>query len=258
MKTFNFLVATFVALSLLSSCASSKKYQSALASQQSLQQKIDQLQKENEQLKSSTSTEQQAMDTKEQSINKEEDKLKALQSLIDQQRDALNNLRQEVCGAVKCFTPDQLTVEVHDGKLYVHMSDKLLFPTAGTDVNTEGKKAISYVADVLKKSDLEIDIEGHTDSVPIHNALNKDNWDLSARRATSVARIFIKDGVAPSRIIVSGRGKYLPLASNETAQGRQQNRRTDIVLAPKLDLLWKLAEEESNAQTGLNSTNNSQ
>jgi chemotaxis protein MotB len=258
MKTFSFIAATFVALTLLTSCASSKKYQSALVDKQALQQKYDQLQKENEQLKSSTSAEQQAMDTKEKSLTTEEDKLKELKSLIDQQRDALNNLRQEVCGAVKCFTPDQLTVEVRDGKLYVHMSDKLLFPTAGTDVNAEGKKAISYVADVLKKSDLEIEIEGHTDSVPIHNSLDKDNWDLSARRATSVARIFIEDGVQPTRMIVSGRGKYLPLASNATTEGRAQNRRTDIVLAPKLDQLWKLAEEESNDQTGLNKPNDNQ
>lgn len=101
-----------------------------MADKQALQQKYDQLQKENEQLKSSEASQQAAINTKEQSLDKEADKLKDLKSLIDQQRDALNNLRQEVCDAVKCFTPDQLTVEVRDGKLYVHLSDKLLFPTA--------------------------------------------------------------------------------------------------------------------------------
>jgi len=100
------------------------------------------------------------------------------------------------------------------------------------------------LAAVLANSDLEIMVEGHTDPVPISTERNKDNWDLSAHRATSVTRIMTENGIPAERIIASGRGQFHPLASNETTTGRQLNRRTEIVLAPKLDKLWKLTEQE--------------
>lgn len=100
------------------------------------------------------------------------------------------------------------------------------------------------LADLLASSDLEIMIEGHTDSIPIRTVRYEDNWALSVDRATTVARIMIENGVNNDRVIASGRGSTQPIASNETENGRQLNRRTEIVLAPKLDKLWKLAEEE--------------
>ena len=100
------------------------------------------------------------------------------------------------------------------------------------------------LAAVLKNSDLEIMVEGHTDDVPINTSRNKDNWDLSAHRATSATRIMIDNGVAPQRLLATGRSEYHPLAENSTSEGRQTNRRTEIVLAPKLDKLWKLTEQD--------------
>src|SRR5262249_44910859 len=132
---------------------------------------------------------QTALNEKEQTLNEEQQKLQDMKALIDAQRNAIRNLKQEVCSALKCFTPDELTIEVRDGKLYVSMSDKLLFPSGSDVVNARGKEAISMLAAVLNHSDLEIMVEGHTDAVPIHNSLNRDNWDLSVRRATSVTRI---------------------------------------------------------------------
>lgn len=235
---------------MLSSCASSKKYSEALASQKNLQQQYNDLQQKYnklEQQAQASASSQDEISKKQADLQKEEESLKDMKEIIQEQRDAINNLKQEVCDAVKCFTPDQLTVEVKDGKLYIHMADKLLFPTGSDAVNSEGKKAIEDVAKVLAKSDLEIMVEGHTDDVPIHNAENRDNWDLSVRRATSVTRIFIKDGIDPARIIAAGRSKFLPVASNSTTTGRQDNRRTEIVLQPKLDKLWKLTEQSTTA-----------
>jgi chemotaxis protein MotB len=254
MKKINIIIVTAIVMLFLGSCVSTKKYKTAMAGQQSWEQKYNdlqtsynQLQKQNEQLQSSTSNEQQSLSDKQKALTAQQKKLQSLQSLIDEERDAISNLKQEVCDAVKCFTPDQLTVEIRDGKLYVHMKDKLLFPSGSDVVSDSGKIAIQDIADVLKNSDLEIMIEGHTDSVPIHTERNYDNWDLSAHRATSVSRIFIKDGVSPKRITAAGRSHYLPLASNDTPEGRQENRRTDIVLEPRLDKLWQLTQQDSTA-----------
>jgi chemotaxis protein MotB len=111
-------------------------------------------------------------------------------------------------------------------------------------VNKRGKEAIGMLAAVLRNSDLEVMVEGHTDPVPINTSRNPDNWDLSVHRATSVTRIFTENGIPAQRIIASGRGPFHPVAENETSEGRQMNRRTEIVLAPKLDKLWKLTEQE--------------
>jgi chemotaxis protein MotB len=249
MKVLNFYASVLFAGSLLfTSCVSNRKYKEAISSRDNLQQQYsnlqaenDRLQNENQQLQASRQT---AINEKETALNEEKKKLQDMKSLIDAQRDAIRNLKKEVCSALKCFTPDELTIEVRDGKLYVSLFDKLLFPSGSDAVNDRGKEAISMLAAVLANSDLEVMIEGHTDTVPIHNGRNKDNWDLSVHRATSVSRIMMDNGISANRIIASGRSKFHPVASNETANGRQQNRRTEIVLAPKLDKLWKLTEQE--------------
>jgi chemotaxis protein MotB len=260
-KTKIILVTTITMLFLLGSCVSTKKYKTAMSNQQTWEQKYNDLQtsysnlqKENEQLQSSTTNEKQSLSDQERALLTQQKKLQSLQALIDEERNAISNLKQEVCDAVKCFTPDQLTVEIMDGKLYVHMKDKLLFPSGSDMVSDSGKIAIQDLANVLDKSDLEIMIEGNTDTVPIHTVRNYDNWDLSAHRATSVSRLFIKDGMSPKRIIAAGRSYYLPLASNFTPDGRQENRRTDIILEPKLDKLWQLTQQDSTA-TSMNTKN---
>jgi chemotaxis protein MotB len=251
MKRIKIIVAAFISLSLLSSCVSNKKYKEALSSRDNLEQRYnslqadnEKLQQENKMLQASSVNKQTALENKETTLNIEEKKLQDMKALIDAQRDAIRNLKQEVCSALKCFTPDELSIEVRDGKLYVSLSDKLLFPSGSDVVNDRGKEAITTLATVLKNSDLEVMVEGHTDPMPIRSSRNKDNWDLSAHRATSVTRIFTENGIPPQRIIASGRSFYHPIATNENPEGRQLNRRTEIVLAPKLDKLWKLTEQE--------------
>jgi len=258
MRTLKMLSVVFVAVSLLSSCVSSRKYKESVSEKNRWEQKYStlqtdyaklesdkqQLESEKRKLEASNSNEKMSLSEKEKALSEEQKKLQELKALVDDERNAIRNLKQEVCSALKCFTPDELQVEVRNGKLYVSMSDKLLFPSGSDVVNERGKEAISMLASVLSHSDLEIMVEGHTDPVPIHTAVNRDNWDLSVRRATSVTRIFVDNGIPPERVIASGRSKFHPIADNETAEGRQQNRRTEIVLAPKLDKLWKLTEQE--------------
>jgi chemotaxis protein MotB len=163
-----------------------------------------------------------------------------LASVITEHQKAVSNLKNEVAGAMKEFTAEEMKINVQDGRLYVSMYDKLLFPSGSDDVDKRGREAVVALAKVLLKNDAQVTIEGHTDKVPIHNARNKDNWDLSLHRAASVTRILTENGVSPDRIIASGRGEYHPLAENETNEGRVQNRRTEIILAPNTSDLWKL------------------
>ena len=109
-------------------------------------------------------------------------------------------------------------------------------------MNPRGKEALAKLASVLNaNTDINTDIEGHTDNKPIHSKMYADNWALSTARATSIARVLIDDySVPPARLIASGRSYYHPIASNDTPEGRAQNRRTEIILEPKLDELMQL------------------
>jgi chemotaxis protein MotB len=188
---------------------------------------------------------------KEAELQKREARLQELESIVTDQQLALQSLKDEVCSALKCFTPEELSISIKEGKLYVSMSNKLLFESGSDQVNERGAEALAMIAAALDNSDLEILIEGHTDNVPIKTDQYEDNWDLSAHRATSVSRILIENDIEPSRIMACGRAEYKPIASNETEEGRQHNRRTEIVLFPKLDKLWKLADDRAPA-TALN------
>jgi chemotaxis protein MotB len=122
------------------------------------------------------------------------------------------------------------------------MSDKLLFKSGSAAVEAKGKEAIKLLAGVLNKNqDIDILIEGHTDNVPIKTAVYRDNWDLSVARATSIVRILTDEyKITPTRLTASGKGEFWPRATNETAEGRASNRRTEIILSPKLDEIMQL------------------
>lgn len=165
-----------------------------------------------------------------------------LQAEIKAQNDRVSALLQSVKDALLGFSSDELTVTQKDGKVYVAMSDKLLFESGSAQVNKQGKEALGKLAEVLKKqNDIDVFIEGHTDTKPIKTVQFKDNWDLSVVRATSVVRILTKDyGVNPLQIVPSGRGEFMPVDDNETADGRARNRRTEIIMAPRLDKLMDI------------------
>ena len=172
-------------------------------------------------------------------------KINELQDMINAQTERVQNLLNSVKDALLGFSSDELTVREKDGKVYVAMSDKLLFESGSARVDKRGKEALAKLAEVLnKQSDIDVYIEGHTDSKPINTAQFKDNWDLSVIRATSVVRILTKDyGVKPLQIQPCGRGEFMPVADNETADGRAKNRRTEIIMAPKLDKLYQMLNQ---------------
>ena len=167
-----------------------------------------------------------------------------LQDMINAQNNKVKALLGSVQDALLGFSSDELSVTQKNGKVYVAMSDKLLFESGSAKVDKRGKEALAKLADVLnKQNDIDVFIEGHTDNKPINTVQFKDNWDLSVIRATSVVRILTKDyGVSSLQIQPSGRGEFMPVASNETADGRSKNRRTEIIMAPKLDKLMQLLQ----------------
>jgi len=171
-------------------------------------------------------------------------RLKTLEALIQAQKDVMNKLKKTVADALINFKPDELTVTLKDGKLYVSLQEKLLFTSGSAVVNPQGKDALKTLATVLNTTfGITIDVEGHTDSIPMTGKY-EDNWALSTARATSIVRILIKDyQVDPNTIIASGRSKYQPVATNSTAEGRASNRRTDIILSPDLTELFKLLNQ---------------
>ena len=165
-----------------------------------------------------------------------------LQAEVDAQNARLQSLLNSVKDALLGFSSDELTVTEKKGKIYVAMSDKLLFESGSAQVNKQGKEALGKLAEVLKKQhDIDVFIEGHTDNKPIKTVQFKDNWDLSVVRATSVVRILTKDyGVNPLQILPCGRGEFMPVDNNESVEGRAHNRRTEIIMAPKLDKLMDI------------------
>lgn len=182
------------------------------------------------------------LDARDKELTSREETIKKLQGVINEQNEKVHGILSNVKSALTNFSSDQLTVREEGGKVYVAMSNKLLFQSGKTDVNQKGKEALGKVAEVLnKQSDVDIMIEGHTDSIPMKSATIKDNWDLSVLRATSVVRILTKTyDVNPLQIQPCGRGEYKPLGTNKTEEGRARNRRTEIIIAPKLDKLYEL------------------
>lgn len=188
-------------------------------------------------------TKRQLKSTNDQ-IAAQRQRLEQLQALLDQQQEAAEALRRKIAEALKGFSSSELTVKMKNGKVYISMQESLLFPSGSAVVNPKGKDALSKVAGVLNTSaDININIEGHTDSIPIHTAKFADNWELSTARATSIAHVLIDEyRVTPAKLVASGRSEYDPIAPNSTPEGRGQNRRTEIILEPKLDELMKLME----------------
>ena len=155
----------------------------------------------------------------------------------------LEAVRSSVTKALVGFADKGLKVETKDGKVYVSMENKLMFPSASWTVSKEGANAIKELAKVLEQdTTLNIMVEGHTDNDPYRgNTAVKDNWDLSVMRATAIVKLLLQHGPAinPSRIEACGHGEFAPKADNSTAEGKAANRRTEIILTPNLDKLLR-------------------
>lgn len=208
-------------------------------SSQEIEKLITQLQN----LQSDIKLRESKLATAEKELNDKNKKLVELETLLAQKDKAVKELKQKVVNALTGFSNNGLTVNEKNGKIYVSMDEKLLFKTGKWDVDPNGQKAIKELSNVLaQNSDIEIMVEGHTDDVAMKGSGDvKDNWDLSVMRATAVTKILTQNKlIDPSRIVSAGRSEYSPLSMEKSAEARQINRRTEIILTPKIDELLKL------------------
>jgi chemotaxis protein MotB len=177
-------------------------------------------------------------------LQEREARVKELERVLADKDKAVNELKNKVSKALLNFKEKDLTVNVKNGKVYVSLSEQLLFKSGKTDVDVKGKEALKKLAEVLKdQADINVMVEGHTDDVPMTGVSGiKDNWDLSVLRATEIVRILTAGGVDPQKVVPAGRGEFSPVAEGKTPEARQKNRRTEIILTPKLDELFKILD----------------
>ncbi|WP_238354530.1 OmpA family protein [Fulvivirga marina] len=178
-------------------------------------------------------------------LSERERKVKELESILKNKDKAVQELKKKITSALLSFKENDLTVEVKNGKVYVSLAEQLLFQSGSTVIDKKGVMALQQLAKALKdQNDIHIMVEGHTDDVPISRTSQymKDNWDLSVLRATSIIRILTEAGVASNQVTAAGRGEFSPVGINDDAQGRQKNRRTEIIITPDLDELFRILE----------------
>ncbi|MDU0371873.1 OmpA family protein [Hymenobacter endophyticus] len=179
-----------------------------------------------------------------------EARLAELQKALAEKDRAVDALKASVSNALRGFQGTDLQVKMKDGKVYVSLSEQLLFKSGSTKVDPKGQEALKQLATVLQQQpDVNVVVEGHTDNVPFSRPAGamQDNWDLSVLRATEIARLLTTGGVQPERVTASGRSQYVPVASNDSPQNKALNRRTEIILTPKLNELLKILDSNSTA-----------
>ena len=187
----------------------------------------------------------QNMEKTLESINEKESTITNLQDAMNRKDSVTFALVTSLKGALGDINDEDVQISVEKGVVYVNLSDKLMFRPGSAYVNKEAKSVLGKVAKIMSaKPSLEILVEGHTDTDPIATDCVKDNWELSARRAANIVRALQNDfAIAPERMTAAGRGEYVPVASNDTREGRAANRRTRIVVLPKLDEFNKMIED---------------
>jgi chemotaxis protein MotB len=179
-------------------------------------------------------------------LQKREQRLKEVEDALKKRDAATNALKDKLQQALLGFQNSGLTVDIRNGKVYVSLADKLLFPSGSIVIDERGKQALNQLAVVLNKEpDINIAVEGHTDTKKVINLGQiKDNWDLSVLRATSVTRYLTEtQNVDPHRLTATGKGQFQPVDPGATPDALAKNRRIEIVLSPKLDELYNLIKQ---------------
>jgi chemotaxis protein MotB len=186
----------------------------------------------------------ESLDALSAQLQLREKRVNELEAVLKQKDDAAAALKKKLSDALYNFEGKGLTITQKNGKIYVSMDESLLFASGKTSVEPKGVEALKNLAKVLDQNpDINIMVEGHTDDVPMHgNGDIKDNWDLSVMRATSVTKIILQSSpnIDQKRISAAGRGEFFPLDGAKTPEARKKNRRTEIILTPKLDELLKV------------------
>jgi chemotaxis protein MotB len=179
-------------------------------------------------------------------LKKREARLKEVEDALHKRDEASSALRDKLQKALLGFQNSGLSVDIRDGKVYVSLADKLLFPSGSIIINENGKLALQQLAGVLNKEpDITIAVEGHTDDKKVINLGQiKDNWDLSVLRSTSVCRYLTEvEKIDPHRLTATGKSEFQPVDPANTNDARAKNRRIEIVLTPKLDELYNLIKQ---------------
>lgn len=174
-----------------------------------------------------------------------ETRLNELQSVLDKKDEDVKALKKKLSDALYNFENNGLTITIKNGKVYVSLDESLLFASGSTEVDPKGKEALKKLAVVLgQNKDINVTIEGHTDTDPYPGKGQvKDNWDLSVLRATNILRIILENGnIDPTRLTAAGRGEFVPVDPADTREAKKKNRRTEIILTPKLDALFQIIE----------------
>lgn len=185
------------------------------------------------------------LDEKNQALLKKNARLLELESILSRKDSIVKALKDKVSNALQGYEGKGLTINQKNGKVYVSLDEKLLFQSGKWDVDPKGQKAIKELATVLEKNpDINVVIEGHTDDVTFKGTNGiEDNWDLSAKRATAIVKIILTNSkIDAKRLTAAGRSQYLPIDASKTPEARTKNRRTEIILTPKLDELFKVLE----------------
>lgn len=214
------------------------------STQEMMIQKEDSLKRLDVRLKS----QKRSLDSLALELKKREARVIELQNALSKKDSAIAAIQKKVKDALFAFEGKGLTVAQKDGKIYVSMDEKLLFASGSIVVQAEGVKALKSLAKVLEQNpDISIMVEGHTDDLAYKGSGDmKDNWDLSVMRATSVTKILLTNGnIDPKRITAAGRGEYFPIDPAKTTDARAKNRRTEIILTPKLDEIFKVLNNQS-------------
>ena len=182
-----------------------------------------------------------------ESLKEKDLKISRLQDAISKKDSVMLALVTSLKKEVGINDPD-IEVNVEKGVVFISIADKLLFKSGSYNITTRAEEILAKVAKVIKsKPNFEAMVEGHTDTVSYQKGVLLDNWDLSVKRSTSIIRVLQELGVNPAQLIAAGRGEYVPLVSNDTAENRAVNRRTRIVVLPKIDQFYDMIEKEMKA-----------
>jgi len=194
-----------------------------------------------------------SLDVKEEELKLAEQELSArsirvteLETIINRKDSMVTALKKSISKALIGLEGEGLTIEQRNGKVYISLEEDLLFASGKYEVNSGGVIALNKLAAALSsQTDLEILVEGHSDDIPLSgNGLVKDNWDLSVMRATNVVKVLTKNpSLNPLQLTAAGRAEFVPIASNETKEGRSSNRRIEMILSPNLDDLFDLLDK---------------
>jgi chemotaxis protein MotB len=218
------IIITTLSLVVLSACVSSSKYDEAVAEMEEMRKSLGNTQEE----LTASQEELTASQAEIATLSKIEAETKRRNEIYAQFVDRLQSM----------IDGGQLTVSIDGGRIVINLPNNVLFNTGSAKLNSEGQQAMTQIGEVLSQfTDRRFQIEGHTDNVPIKSARYPSNWELSTARALAVLHLLTEMGVAPENISAAGFGEFRPRADNETEEGRQLNRRIEIVMLPNLDIL---------------------